>query len=407
MKSNTEQLAIAKSYLGQGGAIFRKFCGLPSGAAWCNAFVSYIFAKAGNASLYCGGAKETYCPHSIKWCYNNLASIPIYLALPSDVIYFDWENNGVPNHIGFVRERKSCDEIYTIEGNTDGGRVANKIRTAKYIQAVFRPHYKPTSCSSTKILEVDGLMGYNTIAVMQRWVGVTADGILGQITVKALQKKVGVTADGLWGNATSKALQKYIGVTPDGLFGVNSVKALQTYLNKNVINPSPSSKPAPSNKVLSKAKELAWPKGTKSSTYAFSGGKPTSAFKKAFDKVFPSHNKWGKGPKTGASCDVAAATCVRASGVEPGMPRGYSEQIKYTPKHMQKLVFTDVAPYSVAKPGDMVDYTKNASGSERHVIIMGENCFYEAQYQKTYLHCNTDLDKVKTKRPKVWIFREK
>ena len=65
---NTEQLKVAKSYLGKGGAIFRKFCGLGSGTPYCNAFVSYVFWKAGNASLYCNGSKEPYCPHSIKWC---------------------------------------------------------------------------------------------------------------------------------------------------------------------------------------------------------------------------------------------------------------------------------------------------------------------------------------------------
>ena len=229
-KNNIEQLAIAKKYLGQGGSRFRKFCGLPSGSAWCDAYVTTIFAEAGNASLFCNGTKQTYCPTTIKWCYNNLASIPPYLALPSDIIFFDWELNGVPNHIGFVRERKSCDEIYTIEGNTGNSICANRTRNTKYVQAVFRPHFKASYKIGT--LEVDGLMGYNTIAMLQKALGVPVDGILGQGTVKALQRKVGVTADGLWGKGTSKAVQKMVGATADGLFGKNSVKALQTWINK-------------------------------------------------------------------------------------------------------------------------------------------------------------------------------
>ncbi len=230
MKSNTEQLAIAKKYVGYGGSKFRKFCGLPSGSAWCDAYVTTIFAEAGNASLFCNGTKQTYCPTTIKWCYNNLASIPPYLALPSDIIFFDWELNGVPNHIGFVRERKDCDTIYTIEGNTSGSKCALRTRSTKYVQGIFRPHFK----ASYKIgkLDVDGLMGYNTIAMLQKALGVTVDGILGQGTVKALQRKVGVSADGLWGKGTSKAVQKFLGVTADGLFGKNSVKALQTWVNK-------------------------------------------------------------------------------------------------------------------------------------------------------------------------------
>ena len=47
MKSNTELLRIAQKYIGQGGARFRKFCGLPGGAAWCNAYVDYIANEGG------------------------------------------------------------------------------------------------------------------------------------------------------------------------------------------------------------------------------------------------------------------------------------------------------------------------------------------------------------------------
>lgn len=238
-KNNTEQLKILEKYLGQGGAVFRKYCGMSFGA-YCNACVSFIFKEGDNKNLYCNGRKETYCPHSISWCYKNLASIPPYLALPSDVIYFDWNLNGEPNHVGFVRERKSCDEIYTIEGNTDAvnskgqivahGVVAKRTRTTKYVQAIFRPHFKASYKIGT--LEVDGLFGYSSIAMLQKVLNIDVDGILGQGTVKALQKKAGVSADGLWGKSTSKAVQKMIGVKADGLFGPASVKALQRWINK-------------------------------------------------------------------------------------------------------------------------------------------------------------------------------
>ena len=229
-KNSTEQLAIAKKYLGQGGSHFRKYCGLPSGSAWCDAFVTTIFAEAGNANLFCGGTKQTYCPTTIKWCRQHLAEVPPYLALPSDIIFFDWEPNEIPNHIGFVRERKDCEAIYTIEGNTSGGIVAEKVRNTKYVCGIYRPHFK----GAFKIgkLAVDGYFGYNSIAMLQKALGVGVDGILGQQTVKALQRKCGASADGLWGRATSKAVQKWLGVTVDGYFGPNSVKALQTWINK-------------------------------------------------------------------------------------------------------------------------------------------------------------------------------
>ena len=256
-KSNTEQLAILEEYLGKGGAVFRKYCGMKSGP-YCNACVSYIFHEGDNDNLYCNGTKQTYCPTSINWCYKNLASIPPYLALPSDVIYFDWELNGTPNHVGFVRERKSCDEIYTIEGNTSKlnskgqvvatGVVAYRTRNTKYVQAIFRPHFPASYKLGT--LEVDGLMGYNTIAMLQHVLGCGVDGILGQGTVKALQRKAGASADGLWGKGTSKAVQKMVGTTADGLFGKNSVKALQTWINKQYKpTPAPTPTPTPTTKT--------------------------------------------------------------------------------------------------------------------------------------------------------------
>lgn len=230
-KSNTEQLKIAAKYLGQGGARFRKFCGLPSGAAWCDAYVSYIFNEAGNASLFCGGKKQTYCPTTIKLLSKELAQVPLYLAMPSDVILFDWDKNGVPNHIGFVRSKVSTSSINTIEGNTSN-KVMYKTRPAKYVCGIFRPHFKPSF--TLKKLSVDGDCGYNTIAGLQKALGCTVDGILGKATVKALQKRAGATQDGAWGTGTSKAVQKMVGATVDGAFGPNSVKALQKWINAKV-----------------------------------------------------------------------------------------------------------------------------------------------------------------------------
>lgn len=241
MKNSTQLYKFASHYLGKGGAIFRHYCGLGYNAPWCNAFVTYVFQKGGDGSLYCNNTKQTYCPNSIKWCYRNLASIPIYLALPCDVIYFDWELNGTPNHIGFVKERGTDQYVYTLEGNTSGGIVDTKTRAVKYVQAVFRPHFE-AKYDVKKPLAIDGFFGYNSIACLQKALGIKVDGILGLDTVKALQKKAGVKQDGDWGVKTSKAVQKMTGAEVDGAFGVKSVKALQRWINKQ--NEKAEKKPA-------------------------------------------------------------------------------------------------------------------------------------------------------------------
>lgn len=238
--NNIQLYNLAKSYLGQGGRTFRNFCGM-NGGAWCAAFVSYIFSKGGDASLFYGGKKVTYVPNAEEWLFANCANIPIYLAMPMDVITFDWKPGTRPDHIGFVRARKSDTEVLTIEGNTSGGIVALKTRTAKYVSGCFRTQFAPSSSwSASKPLVIDGQFGYSSIACLQKALGVKVDAILGKQTVKALQKRAGVTQDGSWGTRTSIAVQKMIGVTADGWFGEKSVKALQKWINKqNEVKPKP------------------------------------------------------------------------------------------------------------------------------------------------------------------------
>ena len=236
-KNNVELLKLAQAHLGQGGAVFNRYCN--SSGAWCCAFVTYMFHEGDDSPLFYGGKKVVYCPTAIKWASANLAMIPAYLALPMDIVFFDWNHNALPDHIGFIRERKSCDEVYTIEGNTSGGIVAQKTRPVKYIQGIYRPHFTAKFDVSKK-LEIDGLFGYNSIAMLQKalkklgYYNGAVDGILGKGTVKALQKWAGVAQDGAWATKTSKAIQKKLKVTADGLFGKDSVKALQKWCNRQV-----------------------------------------------------------------------------------------------------------------------------------------------------------------------------
>ena len=413
MKSNTEVLKIAQKYIGQGGARFRKFCGLPGGAAWCNAYVDYVANEGGVSSLYFNGKKETYCPSSIKRCNKNLALIPPYLALPMDIIYFDWEKNGVPNHIGFVRSKKDTNTILTIEGNTNGGVVAQKTRAVKYVQGIYRPHFKGTF--KLGMIAVDGECGYSTIANLQRALKMSFnDGILGKATVKALQKKAGLTGkavDGAWGPATSRAVQKLVGAKVDGEFGPASVRSLQAWINKQngakPVTPTPAPKPTPtptkstytgafpdlvvhsSQKIAETARKLAYPKGTKKATYTYGKGKATAAFTRAINRVFPKRSSWSKQCQAGASCDVGAATVIRASGIDPKIPRGLEEQIPYLAKS-SRFKKTDLKKTSDMKPGDVGVYIGKMKGA--HIWIgIGSKLIAEANHTaKFFLHVDTD-----------------
>ena len=266
MTTNTQLIKIAEKHLGQGGAVFRKYCGLPSGAAWCNAFVDYVANEGGVKSLYFNGKKETYCPHSIAWCNANLAQVPLYWAMPADIIYFDWERNGRPNHIGLVRARKDTASIETIEGNTSGGKVARKTRAAKYVQGVYRVQFK--GAYNYKPLALDGAFEYNSIGGLQaalkglKYYSGEIDTILGKGTLKAFQKLVGASQDGAFGPATAKQAQQYLkskgyySGAIDGAFGKASTIALQEWINANTANvtaPKPTA-PAPATKPTAPVK---------------------------------------------------------------------------------------------------------------------------------------------------------
>lgn len=366
-KNNVELLKIAEKYLGCGGSKFRKFCGLPAGAAWCNAYVDTIAAEGDDSQLYFAGKKMTYCPTSIKWCQQNLAQIPIYLALPMDIIYFDWELNGVPNHIGFVRERKSDQEVYTIEGNTSGGIVAKRTRPVKYVQGVFRPHF-PAAWKDGK-LDVDGYFGYNSIAMLQKALGIKQDGILGKGTVKALQKRAGVKQDGAFGPATAKAVQKMIGTTVDGDFGPKSVKALQEWINKVT-----ASTPSAGDKIVAEAKKFCWPEGTAEKKWSYKTGSPLAVYKAALKKYMGATTKAAL-----SDCGYFVTTCVRASGISKSFfcLKGNKDPFPAVPSTMKIVHKGAKIPSGLLKPGDIIRYKKD-SGSQHALIYMGNGRIAEA-----------------------------
>ena len=376
MKTRSEVLRIAESYIGDGGAVFRKFAGLPAGASYCNAYVDYVAYKGGVASLYFNGKKETYCPHSIEWCKKNLAQVPLYWALPVDIIYFDWEPNGRPNHIGLAKAKVSATAIRTVEGNTNGGKVAAKSRSGKYVQAVFHVHYIPAGVKK-KELDLDGEFGPQTIYNLQMALVMKPSGIFTKETAKALQRKVGATPDAVIGPATAKKLQKFLGCKQDGEIGPATTKALQKWCNK-VNYPSTDKKPSETKPAASTATptkkaytgtlpgantnakivngllyRMCWPYGTKQDKYTYKKGKPVKAYALGIDKAFPKHKEWkNKKQRVGACCDILPATVLGLVGIR--VPKDLKNQLVQMPKMTDQLTPTKYYKVSQFKPGMIV-----------------------------------------------------
>lgn len=406
---------IIKKNVGMGGSKPRAYCGM-SGGAWCNAYVCYAFNQAGQRKLFYGGKKVTYCPTSIKWCEANLAQIPPYLAMPCDVIYFDWQPNGRPDHIGFVKAKRTTDSVFTHEGNTSGGKVAEKTRPLKYIEGIFRPHFTAKGLKKEK-LAVDGDFGYKSIYNLQVALKITADGILGKNTVKAWQKRVGASADGAWGRKTTLKAQKFLGVKADGAFGKNSVKALQTWINKVNYPPTPKTpsklnttpvkatpvkapaKTTNAQKIVNKCKELAWAYGTAKKKYDYKTGNPKKVCKAAMKKY-----GWADSRAEMSDCGNFVSTIVRESGVNKsfkalhGVKTPFPKSEKgFTIVHKGKAI-----PSGLLKPGDVIRY-KKTNGNQHAMIYFGGGKVCEASHHNIFGVIRKDTKRYNTQSKKKTI----
>ena len=421
-----EMYNIIKKNVGMGGAKPRAYCGMKSGA-WCNAYVCYAFNQAGQKKLFYGGKKVTYCPTSIKWCEANLAQIPPYLAMPCDIIYFDWQPNGRPDHIGFVKAKRTTDSVFTHEGNTSGGKVAEKTRPAKYIEGIFRPHFTAKGLKKEKLV-VDGDFGYKSIYNLQCALGFKKpDGILNKTTVKAWQKKVGASADGAFGRKTALKSQKFLHVKQDGAFGKNSVKAWQKWINginyptakKTTAKPktepvktTPATK-APAKapvkqtntqKLLAKAKELAWAYGTAKKKYDYKTGAPKANCKKAMKKY-----GWASNRAEMSDCGNFVSTVVRESGVDKtfkalsGVKKAFPKTSKFNTVLKGKKI-----PSGFLKPGDIIRYKKK-NGKQHAMFYYGDGKVCEASHKNRFGAIVKDTKRYNTQsKPKtIQVLRAK
>lgn len=240
-------VAQLEKHLGENGSYYWKKYGLAKGTAYCAASVSASFADAGAKSYFYGGKPVFYVPYAQQWLKKNAKHVSLSDVKRGDIIIFTWDGNGYNkergsrDHIGFARAASTGNTLFTIEGNTSGGKVAKKDRPAKYVYGVYRINLpsgsnQQESAQTMAKLVVDGIFGVQTKKRTQKWLKVAEDGIIGVASTKALQKKVGAKVDGKWGKETTSKLQSYLTnqgypTSVDGLFGKNTIKSLQKFLN--------------------------------------------------------------------------------------------------------------------------------------------------------------------------------
>ena len=124
-ESGSRIVEIAKAQIGNiGGRKYWEWYGFESRVEWCACFVSWCAHQSGNLEVTIprfSGVEYgmNWYKERDKWCEKD------YVALTGDVIFFDWDNDKNPDHVGIV-EKTIDNKVYTIEGNSND-RCRNKV----------------------------------------------------------------------------------------------------------------------------------------------------------------------------------------------------------------------------------------------------------------------------------------
>lgn len=106
---------IAKQEVGVfGGDEYSGWLGYDYRIEWCAAFVSWCYGMAGKNAPYfiaCNSEGIAWFKQMGQWAEADFRDIA-----PGDAVFFDWDLNGMANHVGLVIGTDGK-KLYTIEGN--------------------------------------------------------------------------------------------------------------------------------------------------------------------------------------------------------------------------------------------------------------------------------------------------
>ena len=160
MPARSDVLREARRWIGykEGPRNNETIFGARSGAQfqpWCGSYTDCVLRDAGFRVTKDGSdgsePSSVYTPSGVsnykrvgRWLSRNGA------CEPGDIVYFDFENNGVIDHVGIVEISRGA-VVDTIEGNTsytnqaNGGQVMRRSRSRGVIAGFGRPLYQNQS----------------------------------------------------------------------------------------------------------------------------------------------------------------------------------------------------------------------------------------------------------------------
>ncbi len=116
---NSQMVSAAMAQIGnEGGEKFWSWYGFSQREEWCACFVSWCADQCG---LIESGAvpKFASCPAGVEWFRSNGKwKDNGYSPAAGTIIFFDWNGDGVSDHVGIV-EKCGNGRVYTVEGNSN------------------------------------------------------------------------------------------------------------------------------------------------------------------------------------------------------------------------------------------------------------------------------------------------
>ena len=115
---------------------------------WCCVFQWWLFRHAGGEELFFGGGRTASCTALWRDYQKRGQGVEKGDIRPGDLVFFvfDGGRSGGMNHVG-ICEKVEPGYVTTIDGNTgsddsNGGTVARKRRSLKYVGGAARPAYE-------------------------------------------------------------------------------------------------------------------------------------------------------------------------------------------------------------------------------------------------------------------------
>ena len=117
-EGNAAMVAVAQSQIGNvGGEPYWSWWGLDYRVEWCAIFVSWCADQCGYLDAGVLPKMEGVRPYVDWFRERGQWQGREYEPSPGDIIFFDWESDGLADHVGIVGKVENG-LIYTVEGNT-------------------------------------------------------------------------------------------------------------------------------------------------------------------------------------------------------------------------------------------------------------------------------------------------